>query len=55
MVQTLIVKRVILQGCVAKKYWTLFYRHFFHNVSLWQKVFLGNSASQDDVITQFGH
>ena len=29
----------------------LFYRHFFHNVSLWEEDFCGCSASHDDVIT----
>ena len=27
----------------------------FHNVSLWEKVFLDRSASQDVVIILFGH
>ena len=30
-----------------------FYRRYFHNVSLWEKVYLGCSASCDDIITGF--
>lgn len=28
-----------------------FYRRFFNSVSLWGEVFLGTSATRDDVIT----
>ena len=38
-----------------KKMYPLIYRRLFHNVSLWEKVFLGQCASRDVVITQFGH
>ena len=37
-----------------KKNYLLIYRQLYHNVSLWEKVFLGPIASRD-VITQFGH
>ena len=38
-----------------KKMYPLIYRHLFHNVSLWEKVFLGPIVSRDVVITRFGH
>ena len=41
--------------CVLKILSPLFYRPFFHNVSLWEKVCLGCSAPHDEVDTQFGH
>lgn len=32
-----------------------FYRLFFDNISLWEKLFLGPSASHYAVVSQFGH
>lgn len=37
------------------KMYLQFYSQFFHDVSLWDKVFLGPSASCGDVITRFDH
>ena len=37
-----------------RKMCPLIYRRLFHNVSLWEKVFLGQCASRDVVITRFG-
>ena len=37
-----------------RKIYPLIYRHLFHNVSLWEKVFLGQCASRDVVITRLG-
>ena len=37
-----------------RKMYPLIYRRLFHNVSLWEKVFLGQRASRDVVITWFG-
>ena len=39
---------------MLKKYYSLIYKHLFHHVSLWEKVFLGPIVSRDIVITQFG-
>ena len=41
-------------GLVPKMY-PRFYSPFFHNVSLWEEVFLGHNASGDIIITRFGH
>ena len=40
---------------MLKKNYPLIYGRLFHNVSLWEKVFLGPVASRDDVIPRFGH
>ena len=53
--QTLIVKLVILEVVTLKIIYPPLYSPVFHNVSLWEKVFLGHSASREDVITQFSH
>ena len=37
---------------MLKKNYLLSYSHFFNNLSLWEKVFLGQRASSDIVITQ---
>ena len=39
---------------MLRKMYPLIYRRLFHNVSLWEKVFLGQCASRDVVITRFG-
>ena len=39
----------------VEEMYPLIYRRLFHNVSLWEKVFLGPIASRDVIITQFGH
>ena len=38
-----------------KNMYPQFSSHFFLDVSLWEKVFLGLCASYEDVITWFGH
>lgn len=42
------------EAAVHKTKYRPFYRLFFH-ISLWEKVFLGPSASCDIVITWFSH
>lgn len=40
---------------MLKEMYPPFYTWVFHNVSLWEKVFLSPSVSRDDIIRWFGH
>lgn len=50
-------KMILLCGSsrLSKCDWTKWILEVIHNVSLWEKVFLGPLASHDIVITRFGH
>lgn len=55
MAQIMTVERVILRVVMLKKMHPLFYGGIFHNVSLWEKVYLSPGATCDDVIIGFSH
>lgn len=43
------------RGSDAQRFCPLIYERPFHNVSLWERVFLGHRSSCEVVITPFGH
>ena len=48
------LEEAFLGGYDIQKNVSAILQTLLYNVSLWEKVFLGRSASGDDVITQFG-